>query len=52
MEEEEEAYAPGDVADPELFVVGARDEAALEEDGDAVLRGEWGLGGKGVSHTL
>ena len=52
MKEEEEAYAPGDVANPELLVVGAGDKAALEEDGDAVLRGEWALGGQGMSHTL
>ena len=40
VREGDETYAPGDVADPKLLVVGAGDEAAFEEDGDAVLRGE------------
>ena len=40
VREGDDTYAPGDVADPKLLVVGAGDEAAFEEDGDAVLRGE------------
>ena len=36
----EGAYAPGDVTNPELFVVGAGNQTALEEDRDAILGGE------------